>query len=277
MRNTLAVVVVVILAIVAGYFILREIVPSSGSDSDLDKVNGTVVISFTDQTAEMKNVTEVAMEVRNVSLYSESRGWVEVGNKDIEYKLLELKEKGESQLYVKAEITADTYTRAKIVLNKVSVETKNAGKKTATMPRRNIEFAEKVVVREKETASVHFDVLADQSLHTTSKGEFIFTPVIKAESRSNASVTVSSDDRVAINGGNIEDTATLGMDIDGSMKAGFKIEASAKLEISGDTILFPGRKDGAATTSTIIKDILDTPADVNLENKTEETVNGVIK
>ena len=68
MRNTLAVVVVVILAIVAGYFILREIVPSSGSDSDLDKVNGTVVISFTDQTAEMKNVTEVAMEVRNVSL-----------------------------------------------------------------------------------------------------------------------------------------------------------------------------------------------------------------
>ncbi|HCB35391.1 MAG: hypothetical protein A3H73_00085 [Candidatus Taylorbacteria bacterium RIFCSPLOWO2_02_FULL_50_120] len=277
MKNTLTAVAVVILVLVAGYFIVKDTSTDSGPETDQSPMKGEVVVSFTDETAAIQNVTEVKMQVESVSLYSNTKGWVEVGSKNVEYRLLELKAKRESRVYATAKVAADTYTRAKIVVKDVTVETKNAGKKTATMPRRDIELVHKTVVKENATASVHIDVLADQSLHATSKGEYIFTPVIKTESRSNASVTVSSNDTVTIASGTVEDMTTLGMDIDGSVKVGFKIDADIKLDISGDTILFPGRTDGAATSSTIIKGVLDSSIDVKIDGAVEEAVDGIIK
>ncbi|MDO8626106.1 MAG: hypothetical protein Q7K39_01445 [Candidatus Magasanikbacteria bacterium] len=65
------------------------------------------------------------------------------------------------------------------------------------------------------TNSVKLDFIADQSLHLTGNGKFIFAPVVKLESRSKADVQVGSDDSVAVSGDDVDSEATVSMDLKG--------------------------------------------------------------
>jgi len=92
-----------------------------------------------------------------------------------------------------------------------------------------------------QTSSVSFDFLASKSLHMTGSGEYVFAPVVKTESRSNADVTVGTNSVVTIGGGKVDDENTSGMDIDGSVKINFEIKANQKLNIeSTDKIKLEG-------------------------------------
>jgi hypothetical protein len=79
--------------------------------------------------------------------------------------------------------------------------------------------------------------LADKSLHTTGKGEYIFAPVVKTESKSSAEVSVDTSGTVIIIGGHTDGVNTLGMDLDGSMKLNFQLSANQKLSIDTNNVI----------------------------------------
>ncbi len=53
-----------------------------------------------------------------------------------------------------------------------------------------------VTVGENQTASVHYDVLADQSLHLTAKGDYVFVPAksfATTKSRVSSVIVINTD------------------------------------------------------------------------------------
>ncbi len=211
-----------------------------GTSNGLD---GTVIFSVTDKTAEINNVSEVTMNVDRVQLYNETKGWVDVSSDTKAYKLLDLKARSESQLYAKATAAADTYSRVKVTLKDVVVTTKSGAKKQATLPKRTLEMASTVMVKADATTSVHLDVLADQSLHETERGNYVFAPVVTLESRSDASVETDSAGVVTISDGSVDSSTTLGMDLSGEMKVDFHLDGNLKLQtVNGAIQIIGGAK-----------------------------------
>jgi hypothetical protein len=66
---------------------------------------------------------------------------------------------------------------------------------------------------------------------------YIFSPVVKTETKSSANVSVNSSNVVSVSGGNLDYENTIGMDIDGSVKANFQLKSNAKLNIGSDNMI----------------------------------------
>jgi len=236
---------------------------------------GEVVVSFTDETAQIENVSEIRMTVDKVELYSETKGWVEIDSSDVEYELLALKASGESHVYATAEVAADAYSRAKVTLKQAIVEEVDGSMEAATLVATEIEMPASTRVEEGSTASVHLDVLADQSLHVTTEGEYVFAPVIAVETRSGADVTVASNGVVSLSGGVVDTNTTFGTDIDGSVKANFRLDANTKIELDSDVLQIMGAPDA----STNVDANIDTTIDVDgaLDGSVNRAIDGQVE
>ena len=92
------------------------------------------------------------------------------------------------------------------------------------------------MVSHDSTTSITVDFLVDQSLRMTGGGKFIFSPVIKIESRANASVSIGPNNTVVVTGGRVDTDATMGMKLDGTMQDNFTLDAAGILEVANDKI-----------------------------------------
>ncbi|HEY4494291.1 MAG TPA: DUF4382 domain-containing protein [Candidatus Paceibacterota bacterium] len=234
MNKTLMWIIIAIVVIGLGYYIYRVNV-NSGETTDTtetsqSQVMGKVTVAFTDATASIKNVNEISMEVNKVELYSDTQGWVAVGSHQRVYKLLDLNKRSQAEIYTTADVSADTYTRARVTLGNVTVSTKN-GDKPATLPGKNLEMETKVVVNENQNASLKLDFVADRSLYLTAKGAYVFAPFIQIEGRSDAQIDMTSEGIVTVSGGSVDTTQNVGMDVDGTVKNDFQLGADVKLDI----------------------------------------------
>ena len=243
MAKTIGWIIGIIILVGLGYWVYvymsSNSTPSNPTDnaSTQTEIKGNIVVSFTDATTDIQNVTDISMNVNKVELYSQTHGWVTVSADRLQYQLLQLHAKGQTKVYATAQIPADTYSSARITLAGVVVKTKNGLNKTAAVPNNSLTIQGNVVVQANKTASLKFDVLADKSTHVTAKGDYVFAPVIEVESRSNASVNTSNDGIVIINGGSIDTNSTVGMDVDGSLKTNFQLNANVKLDIDASGVI----------------------------------------
>jgi hypothetical protein len=80
------------------------------------------------------------------------------------------------------------------------------------------------------------DFLGDKSLHSTSNGEYVFAPVVVAESRSGGEVAVGDSDEVEVLGGVVDSTATVGVDLDGVSRTNFTLMTGADLRVDGSIL-----------------------------------------
>jgi len=208
--------------------------PSSGIEG-----GGKVIFSITDAAADMKAVTAVRMTVSKIEMESATEGWVTVSNQTQTHDLLDLKARNDWALLAETNVPADTYNQVRLMVQKVEV-VMSTTTKTAKLPSGELKLVGKVVVEEDTTSSVNIDVFADKSLHTTGKGEFIFAPVVKMESRSDAEVSVANNDTVTVSGGKVDAAVNAGMDIDGTVKTNFMLDLKTDLEIQGGVIKAKG-------------------------------------
>ncbi|MES2930186.1 MAG: DUF4382 domain-containing protein [Patescibacteria group bacterium] len=190
-------------------------------------------VSVTDATADIKNVTDIDMTVKKVEVYSAAKGWTTVSADAKTYKLLSLNASGETKFYgKKSDLEAGTYDKVRVTLGDTTVRTKTKGDMKATLPTSQIVMNATIKVSDDAKSHLTLDFLADKSLHMTSDDQYVFAPVVKAESRSNADVTVSADtDTVMISGGTVDSTATVGVDLDGSSKGNFELKTGSDLKI----------------------------------------------
>lgn len=245
MKTTLGIILGIVIVIAgAMYFMQRP--ADVANNVDINSTNqtnqngenteatGRVVFSVTDAAADMGAVSEINMKVNSVEVHSATSGWATVSTTPRTYSLLSLNQRSQSELLADADIRAGTYDQIRLNVDSVAVITKAGATKVARLPSGVLTISSELIVNANETSSVNFDFVADKSLHTTANGEYVFAPVVKTETRSDTTVSIDSKSVVTINGGNVDDTTTVGMDIDGSIKVNFQLKSNQKLNIGTD-------------------------------------------
>lgn len=236
MNKTLTWVVVGLLVVIGAIVVLTK-KPSSldnGTNNDGAGAMGRVVFSVTDAAVNMETINEITMEVSKVEMHSSEKGWVTASTDSESFDLLALNASGTSEVLADVEVPEGMYDQVRLMIDGVVVETKAGAKKTAKLPSGELKIMATVVVDSENTASINLDFLADKSLHVTGNGQYIFAPVVNVESKSEALVNVGANGVVTITGGNVISENSVGMDLDGSVKANFQLDTKQKLRIGSD-------------------------------------------
>ncbi len=214
---------------------------------------GKVIFSVTDAAADMSGVSSVQLTVDKIEMHSAANGWVTVSNDTKTFDLLALKAKGALAAAAQANVAVGTYDQIRLHVQKVAV-VKSGVEAEAKLPSNSLKVIGQFTVNNDSTTSVKLDFLADESMHITGNGKFIFAPVIKTESRTNADVSVANDDSVTVGGGEVENDTTAGMDVNGEMKDGFKLDTNQKLEINAnDAVELLGTSSVKVNSGTDVK------------------------
>lgn len=225
-------VIIGVIVLVLLFFVLTA-GDDSAVDLELGENEGRVFFSVTDDTADISSVNEIELEIEEIEVYSQAEGWTRVSGDSKTYALLELKANGTVELYDARAVTAGAYDRVRVTFGDVTVDHQTEGRVQAFLPSEQVTFDVAVAVEEGNDSHVTLDFLADQSLHTTTtEGEFVFAPVVTIESRSGATVDVGDDNSVSVSGGTVDAQTTIGVDLEGNARAGFRLDSSAGLEIN---------------------------------------------
>ena len=201
-----------------------------------NNAEGTLYVNFTDAAVNMGNVSTVNMTVDKVYVHSQTQGWVTVSTTPQTFSLLALKAAGKTAVMAKTNVKADTYDQVWFHMTAVAITETGKTAKQATLPSADFKMAGAVKVVNGASSTATLDVLADQSIYKTDKGEFIFAPVVEFEGRQSATVNVDADNMATITNGMVNSNTTAGMDINGEVKANFKLDLNSKIEINGGVI-----------------------------------------
>ncbi len=200
---------------------------------------GRAVFTITDAAADMGTVSSVKVTIDSVQVHSATEGWVTVSSTPQTYDLLKLKAEGSQALLADASLKTGTYQQVRLMTSKVVV-TDTSGDHEAKLPSGELKIVGELTVNESSTSTATFDFIANESLHVTGNGEYIFAPVVKLETREKADVDASSKANVKITGGTIKANIKVGMDIDGNTGVGLNISKDTKLSIGGGKIKIGG-------------------------------------
>ena len=203
------------------------------SSGGISSGQGRAVFTMADAAADMGTVSSVKVTVDQVKVHSNAQGWVTASSIPRTYDLLQLKADGSQALLADAQLKSDTYDQVVLQISQVTVVDAQ-GSHTAKLPSNELKLKGDMVVEADATTVAKFDFIADESLHVTGNGKYIFAPVVKTEVKSNANVAVNALGEVSITGGKIDDTKTVGMDVDGSVKLDFEIPKNKKIDIDAD-------------------------------------------
>jgi hypothetical protein len=239
MNKTLGIIIVIVV-ILGGVYLIMNKEPNTSDTNNTENKNsaqGRVVFSVTDAAADMSTISEINMKVNSVDVHSSTSGWMTVSTTPRTYSLLKLDAENKSELLADINANAGTYDQVRLNIDSINVITKAGATKTAKLPSGELKINTVLIVESDHTSSVNFDFLADKSLHMTGNGMYIFSPVVKTETKSSANVSVNSSNVVSVSGGNLDYENTIGMDIDGSVKANFQLKSNAKLNIGSDNMI----------------------------------------
>ena len=219
---------------------------------------GEVVFAITDAAANMGDVSSVNVTIDSIEVHSEGSGWVTLASDVGTYDLLELKAKGTTELLVQAELKVGTYDQVRLNISKVVV-VDGSGSCEAKLPSNKLQLKGNFTVNSGTVTTITFDFVADQSLHITGEGRYIFAPVIQLETRSNPEVQINANNQVQISGGQVMTHVQVGMDTKGNMDSGLLISPDAVLRIdaSGKVVQVKGKAFATGTITAI-----DVPAQV---------------
>lgn len=221
-----------IIGIIVGIIVvILIIIGFTAAEDEKDQNLGRVYFGITDQTADISSVSEIEMEVEKIEVKSQAEGWTTVSSDSKTYALLQLKADGKIELYDSAELEAGAYDQVRVTLGDVVVDNTTEGEVKAFLPSNEITFDVDVVVEKGQDSHVTLDFIADQSLHVSTTGEYVFAPVVEVESRSNTTVEVGSGNAMTVSGGTVDSKVSVGVDLDGTAKSGFKLDTSSGLEV----------------------------------------------
>lgn len=228
-KNNLPLIVVLLTVLIVGYTVMYK--DKNSTTPDNKGINGRVVFSVTDAAANMGNITEVNIQLDGLEIRRANGTWEKVSSAPKAFNLLALKSQGRHELFADVEQEVGTYDKVHFEIKSVGVTTKDGKTHLATVPSGGLEMNTNLVVRHGETSSLAFDFLADKSLFTASTGEYVFAPVVKADSKSGVKLSFGANNAVLVESGSTDDSRTVGMKLDGSIKADFQLSPTQKIEL----------------------------------------------
>lgn len=194
---------------------------------------GRAVFAVTDDPTALTGVSTVKITIDKVEVQSAGSGWITVSETPKEFDLMALKAAGAAEIVADVELRAATYNKIRIHIAKVVVVTESRGEVAAKVPSDHMDFIVNVPVTAGETSTALIDFMLDDSLHATANNQFILTPVVKIDVKTQAELA-DNGRKFDMNAGTTDSSTTVGMDLDGSVKSDFMV--TAKLDLIGDTV-----------------------------------------
>ena len=218
---------------------------------------GNAVFAVTDAASSLENVESVIITVGELRVHSASRGWITVSENTKQFDLMKLKNSNVLALLSEAKLETGNYEQIRLMVTKTTVIEKTSGKTfDAKIPSGDLKLVGGLAIEEGKNSTVLFDFLLDKSLHVTGDGKYVFAPVIKLETKTEAEVKIT-DGLVEIKGGKIKTSTELGMNEEGEMKAGLSLDAKAALEIVGGAIRVKAKGENDSGISITAKAAID--------------------
>jgi hypothetical protein len=174
---------------------------------------GLVVMTITDDAIDLVGVTSIRVTVDSIQIYSAEEGWVTVMGDEETYDLLAIRDT--QRLLAQASVDADTYTQVRLDLSSVIIEDET-GAHDAILPSEKYTITADLVVLPDRTSTAMFDFLADQSLHITENGEYVFAPVVAVQTCTNSDVAINNN-IVVMTCSEVVTDMTYGMDLQGNV------------------------------------------------------------
>ncbi len=216
---------------------------------------GTAVFVIKDAAVSLDSIASIMLTVKEVSI-SGPKGWKTISKTAKQYDLLKLYASGAAELLAEANLDSGTYNQIRLMIDKATVTPKNGVAQDAKLPSGDLKIIGPIVVEKGKTSGITLDFVAAKSLHTTGKGEYIFAPVIQAETKTSVFVQRIGN-KIELIGGEQKFAATLGMDEGGGLKVGFEFEKGAVLELVGNVIKIVPRSESAASAKVTAETALD--------------------
>ncbi|MFA5055663.1 MAG: DUF4382 domain-containing protein [Dehalococcoidia bacterium] len=207
--------------------------------NDDTAATGDVVFAITDAAANMGEVTAMEMTVNQIRVRAEGGEWTTVSNETQTFDLLQLREMNMVQLMTQVQLQERNYDMVELNVSQVRV-TNGSGTHTAMMINNRLQMECMLEVQTQTMATVNFDFIADESLHETVEGQYVFAPVVALQTRTQAQVQLKSNNEVDISGGTVRTNAQICMNISGQMGVGLKIQTNAQLQISAGKVIEAG-------------------------------------
>jgi len=283
MKNTTGIIIGVIVLIAAiwaiTYYSGRNETPAGTSGEETG--SGNLYISITDQTLAIENVNEIDMRVNKIEVYSKEEGWITIGSDPKTFALLALKANGQAKLYGKTEVNTGLYERIRVTLGETNVRTKAGATVKAVLPSAQVVINSNIRVNADANAHVTLDVLADKSLHLAAGGKYVFAPVIYTQARSNANVTINTDETVAVSGGRVDADTRIGVDLEGASRPNFELitDGGARLEIKsvlGNVVSFSLDGQSYVTNISKVQENVTTETQTETDASSSLNLNGVL-
>lgn len=244
--------------------LIALVVFATGDD---DQPQSAVVFSITDAAADIANVSDIELVIDKLEMYSAAEGWVNIDIDNDEFHLLELRDQNRAQILAEAMVDEGTYDQIRLTIDSVTMRmgststtstaaTSTATSTQATLPSRQLVIAARVNAQANATSSVLLDFLADESTRRTTRGQFVFIPVVRLDSRSDVDVAINTQNQaVVVTGGENEASSTFGMDLSGQTRANFRLGNNVRLDISNGLLIdlnatSTATSTGPGTTST---------------------------
>ncbi len=223
------------------------------------KNQGTVTFAITDKAESLDSFQNILVQLSGVSVHKENGGWVAMKNTPPLFDLLKLY-KSEQALAFLAELNLDqgTYDQFRFDIGSMVLVTKDGVYHEARVPSKEIKLNTKLVVENGNKSSLTVDIISDKSIHMTGKGAYIFTPVMKIETRSKLEQTqVLVTGMVTLIGGKTDMSVTTGMDESGETKRDFMFDANTEFEIIGNVIRVIPQEESQVTIKVMPQQAID--------------------
>jgi len=206
------------------------------ADGETPGGTGQVTFAVADSTNTISGVSEVDATIDNIAVHHFTDGWQTINTPPQTYNLLALNASGKTMLFTQTPATTGRYDKISFSIEKVVVKTTTGREIEATLPSHTVTISTILVVLNKKDSTARFDILASSSLHLMASGDYLFTPVVKTETRNGVSLAVDSSGTVSISGGEVDSVNTWGMNIDGTMQMNFMLNSTANIEITNGVI-----------------------------------------
>lgn len=212
---------------------------AAACSNDDTAATGDVVFAITDAAANMGAVSKVEVTIDQIRVRAEGGAWTTVSNETQTFDLLQLRATNTVQLMTQVQLQERNYDMVELNVSQVRI-TNGSGTHTAMMINNRLQMECMLEVQTQTMATVNFDFIADESLHETTEGQYVFAPVVALQTRTQAQVQFRNNNEVDISGGTVRTNAQIGMNISGQMGEGLQIQTNAQLQISAGKVVEAG-------------------------------------
>ncbi|NUN11517.1 DUF4382 domain-containing protein [Candidatus Micrarchaeota archaeon] len=196
---------------------------------------GTLVIAAADKAVDVNSISQFIITIDKTEVRSKTGTWTTISTNPVNIELISLKNDETNAFLGEAKIPAGVYEEIRLSISQIQLIDSESNTHEVKLPSNELKLKGTTIVDPDSTSTARIDFLLDESLHQTGNGEYLMTPVVQLETRSNAEAK-SEGNVVSINGGIIRTNQKIGMNLKGETKEGVQVLVGSEVVVNDNGV-----------------------------------------